>query len=85
MTTTSENLETLETTVVSDTHHQLALDYAPRIRFDAKEPFLPSVVGYTVFDQSAPSPSFPRQIDVAADLALAIEYAIWWDGDSGQL
>ena len=51
MNKTNGNLETLETTIVSDTHHRLAMDYAPRIRFDTKEPFLPPVIGYTGSDR----------------------------------
>jgi glycerophosphoryl diester phosphodiesterase len=86
MTTKSDvNMETLDTTIVSDNHHQLAIKYAPRIRFDANEPFLPSIVGYTVFDESSSSPSFPRQIDIDSDVAFVIEYAIWWDWDIGHL
>lgn len=63
----------------------LAARYAPVIRFDAREPFLPGVVGYTVFRQSGPSPSFPRRVELDAagrpPADLAIEYAIWWDWD----
>jgi hypothetical protein len=36
----------------------LAARYAPVLRFDAHEPFLPLVAGYTIFRQSGPSPSF---------------------------
>lgn len=60
---------------------ELARQYAPVIRFDEREPFLPSVVGYTIFRKGAPSPSFPRRVEVAEDIAFAIEYAIWWDWD----
>ena len=63
----------------------LAARYAPILQFDAREPFLPSAVGYTVFRAGAGSASFPRRIDLAADgqppAAIAIEYAIWWDWD----
>ena len=65
----------------SETDHALALRYAPLIRFDADEPFLPSVVGYTVFRESAASASFPRDIKLSDGAAFAIEYAIWWDWD----
>jgi glycerophosphoryl diester phosphodiesterase len=55
------------------------------LQFDAREPFLPTAVGYTVFRESAPSPSFPRRIELVeaehSPAALAIEYAIWWDWD----
>ncbi|HMM26777.1 MAG: hypothetical protein AAGU78_10065 [Chloroflexota bacterium] len=67
----------------------LAARAAPLLMFDAREPFLPSAVGYTVFRADGPSPSFPRQICLAppgrAPAALAIEYAIWWDWDIGHL
>jgi glycerophosphoryl diester phosphodiesterase len=58
----------------------LAQRHAPRIRFDVREPFFPSVVGYTVFREGAPSPSFPRQIELNG-AATVIEYAVWWDWD----
>ncbi len=62
---------------------ELAARYAPVIQFDNAEPFLPLVVGYTVFRSEEQSPSFPRRIthDWRPDWALAIEYAIWWDWD----
>lgn len=67
----------------------LAARYAPIIRFDVHEPFLPLAAGYTIFRQDAPSPSFPRQIHLAPGdrppATLAIEYAIWWDWDIGHL
>jgi hypothetical protein len=67
----------------------LAARYAPILQFDAREPFLPLVVGYTVFRAGAPSPSFPRTVELTKngrlDTALAIEYAIWWDWDIGHL
>jgi len=69
----------------------LAARYAPILRFDAREPFLPLAAGYTIFRQSGPSTSFSRgrQVElVPADhppASLAIEYAIWWDWDIGHL
>lgn len=68
-----------------DPDHALAARYAPVIRFDEREPFLPLAAGYTVFRADAPSPSFPRLLTLrpadAPPAALAIEYAIWWDWD----
>jgi len=66
---------------------QLAATYAPQIIFADDEPFLPLVVGYTIFHDEAESPSFPRQIERAGlpAWATAIEYAIWWDWDIGHL
>jgi hypothetical protein len=58
--------------------------YAPMIRFDRHEPFLPNLVGYTIFRQDSRSPSFPRDIVLTTEEYLAstvIEYAIWWDWD----
>jgi glycerophosphoryl diester phosphodiesterase len=63
----------------------LAARYAPIIRFDAREPFLPLAVGYTIFRADGESPSFPRRIELRAPAALVIEYAIWWDWDIGHL
>jgi len=77
----AEQLESLERIHHTDPDCQLARRYAPVIRFDAREPFLPSVVGYSVFRKDAPSASFPREIQLADNIAFAIEYAIWWDWD----
>lgn len=74
-------IQGLERAIDSTRDHELALRHAPIIRFDANEPFFPSVVGYTVFRKSAPSPSFPRQIQLGEAIDCAIEYAIWWDWD----
>jgi glycerophosphoryl diester phosphodiesterase len=69
----------------------LAARYAPILRFDAREPFLPLAAGYTVFRQGGPSPSFSRgrRVELAPEgqppASLAIEYAIWWDWDIGHL
>ncbi len=69
----------------SEIDRNLAVRYAPIIQFDVREPFLPSVVGYTVFRASGLSPSFPRQIELVEEgqpeAVIAIEYAIWWDWD----
>jgi glycerophosphoryl diester phosphodiesterase len=71
------------------TERALAARYAPIIRFDEREPFLPLVAGYTVFRADADSPSFPRRIELhpagRPAAALAIEYALWWDWDIGHL
>jgi glycerophosphoryl diester phosphodiesterase len=73
----------------SEADYNLATRYAPILKFDANEPFLPLLVGYTVFRESARSPSFPRRIELTKpgqpQAAIAIEYAIWWDWDIGHL
>ena len=81
----TEQLEDLDRAPQIDADHALARRYAPLIRFDQNEPFFPSAVGYSVFRADAPSASFPRDIALAADIAFAIEYAIWWDWDIGHL
>ncbi|MCX7668618.1 MAG: glycerophosphodiester phosphodiesterase family protein, partial [Anaerolineae bacterium] len=69
----------------------LAARYAPILRFDVHEPFLPLAVGYTIFRESGASASFQRgyPVELAAagesPAAFAIEYAIWWDWDIGHL
>ncbi|MGC9396323.1 MAG: glycerophosphodiester phosphodiesterase [Anaerolineae bacterium] len=77
---------------VQDAGHTLAARYAPILRFDAREPFLPLAAGYTIFRETGESPSFRqgRKIDLAPPGAapraeFAIEYAIWWDWDIGHL
>ena len=68
-----------------------AARYAPILRFDVREPFLPLAVGYTIFREIGESPSFRqgRKIDLAPlngpRASFAIEYAIWWDWDIGHL
>lgn len=59
----------------------LARRYAPIIRFDGNEPFIPSCAGCTIFRRPGASPSFPRYIRLDGPAALAIEYALWWDWD----
>ena len=74
-----------------ETEQALAARYAPRIRFDAYEPFLPLAAGYTVFESDGTSPSFSqgKSIELSPPgeppASLAIEYAIWWDWDIGHL
>jgi glycerophosphoryl diester phosphodiesterase len=85
ITANDTNFNTLDRTIGSDSDYQLALQHAPYIRFDDREPFLPSVVGYTIFHESGASPSFPRQIYLDSGVVTAIEYAIWWDWDIGHL
>ncbi len=65
----------------------LAARYAPHILFDEAEPFLPLVVGITVFHEEGSSPSFPRRIErwLRPAWSTVIEYAIWWDWDIGHL
>ena len=71
--------------------YNLATRYAPIIRFDAREPFLPLLAGYTVFHQNGTSLSFRQGYEVGLTpegqppASLAIEYAIWWDWDIGHL
>ena len=76
-----EQIENLSRSPQSNADLELARRYAPTIRFDEREPFLPSAVGYTIFRHCANSPSFPRDLQVGNDIAFAIEYAIWWDWD----
>ena len=76
-----EQFQKLDRSHESKNDHALALRHAPLIQFDLKEPFLPSVVGYTVFRDSAKSSSFPRDIQLCDSAVAVIEYAIWWDWD----
>jgi len=77
----SEAVPGLDRSIASPEDHELALRYAPLIRFDRREPFLPSAVGYSVFRFDAASASFPREVALGDDLAAVIEYAVWWDWD----
>ena len=42
----------------------LAPHYAPILRFDAREPFLPLAVAYSIFRKNTPSLLFPRRIEL---------------------
>ncbi len=68
---------------------ELAARHAPVLHFDAREPFLPGAVGFSLFRQDGPSPSFARALRLAdagrPPAAAIIEYAIWWDWDIGHL
>ncbi|MGH2457887.1 MAG: HAD family hydrolase [Chloroflexota bacterium] len=63
----------------------LARRHAPIVCFDAREPFLPEMVGYRVARQPGPSPSFDRYLSLALPdgrrAATVIEYALWTDWD----
>ncbi len=84
-------LTTLFDVPQNPTDRALAARYAPILRFDVREPFLPLAAGYTIFRESGESPSFRQghKIDLAPSSGtraeLAIEYAIWWDWDIGHL
>jgi len=81
----------LHHTVQDESARRLAAAYAPILRFDVREPFLPVAAGYTIFRKSGPSPSFQRghRVELAPPgepaAAFAVEYAIWWDWDIGHL
>ncbi len=77
--TADEHFLMLDRTIRNPVDHALAIQHAPLIRFDMREPFLPSVIGYTVFRQNGRSLSFPREITFPAEAEYAIEYAVWWD------
>ena len=56
--------------------------YAPYIHFDEGETIFPRAVGYTVFQQTGPSLSFPgRVISVPQSALCVIEYAYYFDYD----
>ena len=91
MMTPDEHLASLWHSSSDNEDRALAARYAPVIRFDAREPFLPLAVGYTVFRHDGESQSFRqgRRIRLAPSgeraAVVAIEYAIWWDWDIGHL
>lgn len=61
----SFDLDNLPSSAQDDEERALAAKYAPVIRFDAREPFLPLAAGYTIFRADADSPSFPRRIELS--------------------
>jgi hypothetical protein len=58
----------------------LARRYAPRILFDAREPFFPRWIGVTRLDRPGPSPSFRREL-LPPIGGFVMEYAYYWDWD----
>jgi len=60
---------------------KFAYRYAPILRFDSREPFLPSRVAVTLFSRSSHSFSFPRTVKIPDKAECVLEYAIWWDWD----
>ncbi len=55
---------------------------APILYMDRLEPFKPVRVGVTVFEATAPSPSFDRIVHVDPErIRFVVEYAIYWDYD----
>ncbi len=84
-----ENLRELLNRSPDEPERDIAARYAPVTIFDEREPFLPLVVGYTVFRKDGKSPSFPREIRLSEGgfpkASMAVEYAIWWDWDIGHL
>lgn len=58
----------------------LAMAYVPHLCYDKKEPFPLEGIGYTVYWQTAKSPSCRRTIK-APEGGVAIEYAFYYDFD----
>lgn len=75
----ARQLETLGKAIPDHVEFELAVRHAPVILFDVREPFLPLVIGYTLFRQDGHSASFPRDITLPSTALYAIEYAVWWD------
>lgn len=69
----------------NDADYVLARRHLPILMLDRMEPFRPVAVGYHVFYESGPSPSFPRVVELGepapARCQAVIEYAFWWDWD----
>ncbi|TXK85152.1 hypothetical protein [Paenibacillus sp. N3.4] len=66
----------------SHPHQEAVLRFSPLLYMDRFEPFTPIRVGVTVFETSAHSSSFDRNIRFNPDkIRMVIEYAIYWDYD----
>lgn len=83
------SLATLYNVSEDSEERALAVNYAPLIRLDTNEPFVPLAAGYTIFRADSQSPSLKRRVHLSLGwrqrAALAIEYAIWWDWDINHL
>lgn len=68
--------------MTAEQERKLALENMPELYFDKNEPFPLIRVGYTIFLESGPSPSSPREISLDKDKkAVCIEYAFYYDYD----
>ena len=63
-----------------DNELELAAAYVPHLRYDKAEPFSLEGIGYTVYRETAKSPSCRRTIEVPKGGA-AVEYAFYYDFD----
>lgn len=59
---------------------ELAAAYVPHLRYDREEPFALEGIGYTIYRETAKSPSCRRTIE-APEGGIAIEYAFYYDFD----
>lgn len=59
---------------------ELAAAYVPHLRYDKEEPFALEGIGYTIYRETAKSPSCRRTIE-APEGGIAIEYAFYYDFD----
>ena len=64
---------------------ELVARFAPVVYLDAREPFPPVCVGYSVITRAGESPSFQRTVEIEPPVARVIEYALWSDWDMGHL
>ena len=58
----------------------LAAAYVPHLRYDMEEPFALQGIGYTIYRETAKSPSCRRIIETPEG-GIAIEYAFYYDFD----
>lgn len=63
------------------TDEVLALRYAPILHMDEAETIPLQFIGYTVFHETSPSPSFRRMVTLPEDALCVLEYAYYWDYD----
>lgn len=59
---------------------ELAAAYVPHLRYDKEEPFALEGIGYTIYRETAKSPSCRRTIE-APEGGIAVEYAFYYDFD----
>ena len=57
---------------------ELAAAYVPHLRYDKAEPFALQGIGYTIYHETAKSPSCRRVIEIPEG-KTAIEYAFYYD------
>ncbi|MES0884550.1 HAD family hydrolase [Roseibium sp. SCP14] len=79
MTMTPGTIAALRSTAGQDNGMLTARVHAPVLRLDRHEPWRPTAIGFSIFDEPSRSPS--SKFEIVPKSHRVIEYAIFWDYD----